>query len=385
MSSKPTFRSSETDRILSCNGSITLVPLVARRQGTEGYEGTMLHWHIADRAVRELGAVPPAGGLPPPDVPQGYRCPNATAWMIEWAIRHIKESIPADWSLLVEVPLAYEFERFNLSGHIDLLAISPDGKAVKGIDWKTGRDPVDPADNNEQVAAYLALVKKAWPDIERGTFEIAQPLVDEDLGCQRVSRAECHNMDGVLNRMETAIAAAMDNAMEVNSGLKQCRWCPVGIQCPALQQELNQMKIKMNEASVALIKNVPDDALLGGWVETMRMLKRPSEDAEALLHERLDVTGKVVASSGTVIQRKIQNGTYEVPDAEAFMAAFKAILPDSSIPRTWSPSMTKIKDEIAAVQHIPKSGKSAVTAETVFDAHLRPHVQQNQKKVLVFQ
>mgnify|MGYP001547157106 FL=1 len=56
---KPVIRSSSLDRVLSCNGSLTLVPLVAARQGTEGDEGTDLHQKTAFRIVTTLGATGP--------------------------------------------------------------------------------------------------------------------------------------------------------------------------------------------------------------------------------------------------------------------------------------------------------------------------------------
>ncbi len=149
---KPLIRSSEMDRVLSCNGSLTLTRMVDERDGDEGWEGTMLHWMIADRAIRELGATPPEGGLPPPDVPKGYKVPAFSLWIVDWALRHIREIIPADWSLMVEVEMEYEFGRWINRGHADIVALSPDGTKAKGADWKAVRVPVDPADNNDHVA-----------------------------------------------------------------------------------------------------------------------------------------------------------------------------------------------------------------------------------------
>ncbi len=46
--------------------------------------------------------------------------------------------------------------------------------------------------------------------------------------------------------------------------------------------------------------------------------------------------------------------------------------------------MTRLKDEIATTMNIPKSGKGAVTAETVFDAKLRPLCEQGERRILVY-
>src|SRR6185436_5787466 len=172
----PSFRASELDRVLTCNGSISLVPKVAPRSGDEGHEGAWLHWMIAKRLIAEHGAVAPAN-FPawPEGVPKNYKCPPFSVWIVDWAVRHVLETIPADWALLVEVPMSHQFAGWTNTGHGDVIGISPDVKKAKVIDFKTGRDPVDPADNNEQGADYLVLVKCEWDSIEEAEFQIAQP------------------------------------------------------------------------------------------------------------------------------------------------------------------------------------------------------------------
>lgn len=408
---KLTFRASEMDRVLTCNGSITVTPLVDPRDGDEGYEGTMIHWMIASRLINEFGATPPEGGLPPPQVPKGYKLPAFSAWIVDWAIRHVQETIPADWSLMVEVALAYEYplaepkfvtvvewvdgqpvvsrkpvEGWINSGHIDVLGISPCGTKSHGIDWKTGRDPVDPAECNEQVNSYICLEKRAWEELTEATFQIAQPRADEDAGFERVSTVVLagDRLERACATLHERVCAAIDNADELNSGRKQCKWC-IGCSCPAIRAEQKLMKMKLTPEILAGIKRQPDDALLGDFVEVGRMLAKPIEDAETLLHERLDATGCVVAGSGTTITRKIQKGAYSVDRPDDFVKAFRSILPEEkSLVRCFQPSMTACKDEIAEVMGVNKTGKAAVTAETVFDAHLRPHVTQGERRILVF-
>ena len=382
---KPAFRASELDRVLTCNGSIRLVPLVAPRAGDEGHEGSYLHWAIADRLVRLHGAIPPEGGLPPPDVPKGYKLPAFSTWIVDWAVRHVLETIPSHWALFVELSMSNSFPRWDNTGHGDIMGLSPDGDECIGIDWKTGRDPVDPADNNEQVADYLVLAKCEWPSLRRGTFQIAQPRADEDSGFERVSTVVVDDLDALVASIDRRVCAAMDNDRELNSGKKQCRWCAVGAQCPALQKEKERMKHTLTDEDIARVKREPDDAVLGDWVVTLRTLKRPTEDAEALLHERLDKVPSITAPDGTVITRKVQKGAYSVPDPQRFLATMRTILPsDESLARVMKPSMTAVKDEIATVMNVPKTSKGGVSAESVFDATLRPCVEQGERKLLIF-
>lgn len=409
---KPTFRSSEMDRVLTCNGSITLTRLVAPREGDEGFEGVLLHHLIASRLIAEFGAIPPDGGLPPPQVPAGYKLPAFSAWIVDWAIRHVRDTIPADWSLMVEVPLAYEYQwrepkmltvvewidgqpvvttkevdGWTNSGHIDVLGISPDGLRSHGIDWKTGRDPVDPAECNEQVNSYICLQKRAWESLTGCTFQIAQPRADEDAGFERVSTVELagDRLERACAVLDQRVSAAMDNAMEVNSGRKQCRWCPAKLQCEAALADREFMKATLTKESLARVKKKPDDAVIGDWVITMRTLKAAAEEAENMLHERLDASGCVQAGCGTTITRKIQRGSYTVERPQEFMQAFRSILPsEGSLAKCFEPSMTRCKDEIAEVLGVNKTGGAPVTAETIFDAHLRPHTSQGERRVLVF-
>lgn len=405
-----TIRASSSDRVLTCNGSLTLEPLVAKRKGDDGDEGTMIHYLIARRLIEEFGAVPPEGGLPPPEVPKAYKLPANAYWIVEWALRHVRETIPADWSLMVEAAFAYEFlfdvpvsattvewvngnpviatimrRGFILSGHTDVKAISPDGTKSIGIDWKTGRDPVDPAESNEQVACYIVLGGRAWETLTESMFQIAQPRVTEDDEFERISTVVVKDIPALTRSVVNRVRAALENSMEVNSGLKQCRWCPVGMQCKAMRQLLEKMKATLTPEDLLNMKPVPNDALLGDWIVAMRTLEPLAKKAKEVLHERLDKVPLIVSGEGVQISRKIQGGSYSIPDPVAFLAAARTVLTsEESIARSFTPSITRIKDEIAAVMDIPKTSSQGNSAEAVFDGLLRPLVEQGEKKMLVF-
>lgn len=401
----PTFRCSELDRILSCNGSITAAPLVAARTGTEGVEGALLHYLIAKRCIEELGATPPDGGLVAPRLPPKYKLPAFSAWIVDWAFRHIKESVPAGWSLMVEVPLAYYYDlprpvwmetadgmkelvvQFILSGHIDIFALSPDGTQSKGIDWKTGIIGAEAAETNWQAAGYLGLAKRAWETIVHSEFDLAQPRIDEDAGIPRITTATIEGER--LERLNLALAEeinkALENRFETNSGIKQCKYCPVGWRCPSVQADLEFMKANLTPEILAALKAAPEDTMLGDFVIGSRALAGPSEVAEDLLHARLDANQAVVAGCGITITRRMQPGSYEVPDPVAFFKAVRTLLPsDDQIAKVAKPVMSRIQDEIAVAMDLPKTSKDKPSAKSVFDAHLRPLVNQKDKRMLVF-
>lgn len=379
---KPTFRASETDRTLNCHGSITLVPLVAPREGDEGVEGTAIHNKIGWRLVHELGAT--HNGFPANFcyTPSGH----VTDWLVNFCFNAVKERTPDGWSLEIEMALSYEWDRFILSGHPDVVAISPDVTEFDINDFKAGYIPVDIAEMNWQLLTYAVLLKRAYPTLQRGHLRIIQPRNDEEEGQPRISTVVIDDLDAATALLEKRINAAIDNATkEVNSGMTQCKWCPVGIQCPALQQDKELMKVMLTAEAIGKIKREPDDALLGDWVISMRTLKRPTDDAEDLLHARLAKTGAVNAGCGVQITRKIQGGSYSIPEPAKFFAAMRELLPDEdSLVKVMKPSVTAIKDELAAVMKIPKTGKAPVTAEGVFDAKLRPLVERGERKIFVF-
>jgi hypothetical protein len=381
----PVFRASELDRILSCNGSITLVPLVNPRESDDGDEGTYLHWLIASRLISELGATPPDGGLPPPDVPKDYKLPPTSAWIVEWAVRHVRDTVPSDWSLLVEVPLAYSFPRWDNSGHIDWLALNPEATKAIGGDWKSGRDPVDPADSNWQTFDYQCLTKRAWESLQEVVFQICQPRVTEDDEVERVSTCTLggDRLERANDTLDAAVCVALDNRMELNSGRKQCRWCPVGAQCEALQLELDEMKVTLTKESIARVRKTPDDALLGDWVIKSRMLAQPMKDAVEILHTRLDTVGVINAASGATITRDIEPGGYELVDPVAF---YRAALEDLKTPErmaaVFKPAITRLTDQLAEALNINRGGLAPVTAEGVVGARYKPFLRQNQKRML---
>jgi hypothetical protein len=172
--------------------------------------------------------------------------------------------------------------------------------------------------------------------------------------------------------------------MELNSGNKQCAWC-IGCQCPALKEEQRLMKLKLTPELLANIKREPDDAALADWVITARTLNRPTEDAEKMLHERLDTVASIQSGTGVTITRKITKGSYSFPDMLKFIQEFRDLVPgDDALASVVTPSVTIVKDQIAEKLGVPKTGKAAVTAETLFDAKLRPFVTQGERKILQF-
>ncbi len=405
----PAIRCRELDRILACPGSMTLNAIVAHRQGDEGTEGTCLHHLAHSRMVSELGATGDPG--PTPVIPASL---PFSVWLADYYYNFVYENTPGDWALEVECALAYDFDvrerdveetylddegemrrrivrkvapAFVLSGHIDAVAISPDATEAIGFDLKTGYDPVDVAEQNYQVLGYAVLLTRAYPTLRKITFHIVQPRNDEDEGFQRVSSVtiEGGRLASAPTSLENQINAALSNSMQVSTSPKACKWCSAAIQCPAQIQLREQMKATLTPQALEQIKADPDDATLGDWIVSGRVLNRALEDANTLADERIAANGQLIAGDGTQITVKEQAGSYTFPDPGAFYQATREIITDdAAYAATVKPSVTKLKDAIADAMRIPKTSKKGASAASVFDDKFRPLVVQGVRKIKVF-
>jgi len=403
----PTIRCSSLDRVLSCPGSLTVNAIVAPRYGDDGDEGTWCHWISAQRIKTEMGAVGDIGPQPRGPFPH-------STWISDYYVRHVMESTPASYSLECEAALAYEFTAdtpckietvewfngrpmvgtkpyngFTLSGHIDCLALSPDATHAIGWDLKTGYDPVDCADSNWQILGYCVLLKRAYPSLQSVTFYIVQPRNDEDgdsvnEGHPRVSCVTITDLDAAVATLAGKITDAISRPLELNTTIKGCRFC-VGCSCPAIRAKQKLMRLTMTEESLASLKAQPDDATLAEFIIGAKELAKPTEDAKAMLNDRLDRSPQLVAADGTVITRVTQRGAWSVNDPQAFFRAMRELLPaDEQIARVTKPSMTALKDEIARSMGVPKTSKAGVSAASIFDSTFAPLATQGVRNLVQF-
>lgn len=414
-----TIRSSNTDTIFSCNGSLLAVPRVPARDDDGGLEGSLLHYLIAQRLVLELGATPPESGLVAPTLPKGYKLPAFSGWVVDWSVRWVRDNISTDWSLSVEVPVAYRYDlprpvwvpvseivgpipddhevkdglvciRYVIvSGHLDLLAQSPDGLSIHGGDWKTGPIGADPAESNWQAATYLGLAKRAWEETQAAKFSLCQPKIDEEeTGIPRISTVEMtgEQLDAMNTALAEQICRALENRYETDSSPKACKWCPVAANrpwlCPSLRAEEDFMKAKLTPTILQELQAEPNDALLGDFVISGRTLKGPVESATEMLHERIAMRGYVDAGSGHRLTTTTRPGKYKLVNPEGAWGSVNRLIPDR-VAQVVNYSKDRLVDEIAEAQGIPKSGKKDRTAEKVFKEEVACFMEQGETKLLV--
>lgn len=399
----PTLRCSSLDRVLACPGSMALCARVAPRNGQESKEGVAIHWLGHTRMVNELGAVGNLGPTPP--MPKSL---SVSQWIVDYYFRTVQRIVPPGWPLEVEAALAYEFPMnapvemtvidwvdgaprvtkklvygFNLSGHLDCFTVNADATEAIGFDLKSGYDPVDMAESNWQVLGYALLLLKAYPSLRKITFFIVQPRNDEDEGYERVSSVTIEG-DVLLGAERVLVAKVSDvlrNQMEVETGIKQCRWCAAALVCPAQIKLREQMKATLTPEYLESLKTNPDDATLVEWVKSGRSIARPIEDAADMLKDRVRAAGGVLEG----VSIKPKPGRYTVTDPLAFYKASRSLLPeDEAYARTVTPSMTKLKEELATATGLPKTSKKGDSVESLFAAEFRPLCEQSISEQLVF-
>jgi hypothetical protein len=382
---KPRFRCSELDRLLSCPASHTLNQIVAPRAGDAvSWEGTMLHWETAWRLVKELGASQPDGGLPLPEgVPHGYKLPSYVAWIVPWLFDAVASEVPPSWALEVEPALEWEFDRWILTGHLDVAATSPDGKESKDFDFKCGRIPVDVAECNEQVGGYIVLRRMNY-GVESARFTIPQPWNDEDEGFQRLSTVAIHGadkLDALVKTLDHRVCYALDHADELSTG-RQCTYC-CGLSCPAILSLKDQMKTLLTPEMLANVKRTHSDAELVDLFAEARVLTKPIEDLKEQLVGRLDGGKTLVGASGLTAKVTESPAGYNVVDPVGMFKWLGDQMKPEQVALAVSYPSGKIKDALATALDINKGGKAPVTAKTVFEGAAAAYLEAKTKKQLV--
>lgn len=383
---KPRVRCSSLDRLLNCPGSRTIEGIFPRWDSGGGLEGTMLHWDIAWRLVKEMGAEQPAGGIQwPSEAPKGYQTPQYVGWIVDWSFNIVRDTVPKEWALEVENELEWEFDRFILTGHEDVAATSPDGKHGKDKDWKTGRIPVLPAELNWQVAGYAALRRLIY-GLESLEVEVCQPWNDEDDGYARRSSVtlDLEMLDANARGIEQRVNEALDQVLLLEIGHSQCKYC-VGLKCPAIQAEIEEMKLILTPEMLAGLRSGDQDAKLVDLVHRARMLTKPIEDCQDMLKERLAAVGTITGESGVSVKIKEENAGFNVTNASGMFAW----LASQMTPEQMAPALSypggKIKRALSKALKIPETGKAAITAESLFAGGAAPFIEPKTRKMLLFQ
>lgn len=296
---KPYVRCSELNQLLSCNGSREVIKRVAKRDDSgkpQTRSGNWCHWEAARILIETHGAICPAGlSATPPD--PDYKPTSFDRWVVGYYIQNFLGLTEPGMAIEVENEMAYDIGPCYLSGHEDGLAINASATEAVNGDLKRGNNPVDPACTNWQILGYAALTKLAYPTLKKLTSAIIQPALIPDMGMDRVSiiNIDEAELDLVVPFLASKITEAFANSRQLETGWKQCTYCPANLQCPALLAELEEMKLLLTDEALEQIKAQPDDSLLARWVLGRKLLTGRFDAANEILRERVFAAGGSLA------------------------------------------------------------------------------------------
>ena len=242
--------------------------------------------------------------------------------------------------------------------------------------------PVDPADCNWQVSCYMALRHLIY-GLDALEYEIDQPWNDEDEGYQRHSRVELEGAALAQNvtTLEEYINDSLNDQGILNTG-KHCKYC-VGLACPAIRQIKDTMKMRLTPEMLAQVKREMPDGELVDLVAEASTLTKPIEDVRELLKGRLE-GGKVLTSDSGLTAKVVESpGGYHVVDPVGmFKWVSGQLAPEILAPALGYPS-GRIRDALAKGLNIPKTGKSGITAQNVFEGAAAAYLEPKTKKSLI--
>jgi hypothetical protein len=250
----------------------------------------------------------------------------------------------------------------------------------------------EPAENNWQAGTYMGLKKLAYPALRKSRFILAQPRIDEEAsGIPRISvtTLEGDQLDAMNATLAERVNAALENRYETDSGVRQCRYCPVALSdrachCPSLKADLQFMKANLTPEALAALAATPNDAQLADFVLTGRTLTNPVKDATDLLKTRIKAQGYVDSGSGSRITIKTTAGDISIPDPTAFRQKVEDVLPERERQdRCVSWAKGALINEIADARGIKKDSKEETSGREIWDLHLAPLVVQGQRETLV--
>jgi hypothetical protein len=226
---------------------------------------------------------------------------------VEWFISSVTADIPQDHAIFVEKRFTIEFERFILTGQIDVYSMDAQAVEFAIDDNKSGPGEVDHAEENWQLAGYATLLKFAYPTLKRGKIRIRQREAED-----QTTEAEVDDLDVMAGFLEKKVNEALDAWLTLESGYSQCRLCPCITFCPAIEAEFIEMKKILSEIDLKALNVTPVLRQLGDLAQRGRAIAGPIEKILEQFKARVATEGDVVLSDGTLARVVEEDGRRKV-------------------------------------------------------------------------
>lgn len=381
--SKPIVRCSGLDQLLNCPGSPRIIAMAPPREdGEESNEGSMGHWLIANQLIHEQGAVPANGELEPPSVTEGYEMPRKSLWMIDWCVRSLMDFIPMSWAMAVEDAYAHDFGDFILSGHIDVMAISPDGTEAAINDWKLGYLGQAPADESWQLLGYIVLVKLAYPSVTKITARLTPPraFVETEDRISEVT-VEGAMLDTLADFLAGKVREALADSWTLSTGPRQCRWCPAKTICPAIRELAKNMKLKLTPEFLAELPTAAPEEV-AALVADAKVIEGAANEAASQLKDMLNRVKSITMKDGTTVTLHSRNGQYSVRDPHGVYATLTGTFTPEEVAEMIKPRCAAIREALGKKLGLPMKSKKQRDSEQAFDETFGPYLERGTTQIL---
>jgi hypothetical protein len=381
---KTRFRCSQLAQALTCPASVLVVPRAIAadkpRDTAAAVMGTWCHAAAAIELVANHGAI--YDGAAPLAYPE-YKTNNFARWIVRYYLQAINDLTHSDMALEVEAELVEELTpEIELSGHIDTLAITPDGFEAIIFDLKSGPNYVPSAADNAQILGYIVLLKKAYPMLRKATAYIVQPQNDPDAGFERVTEVVVDGaaLDSSVAYVTRELQHAAANPRTFNSDGRHCGYCPAACRgCPAIDGDLEAMKLTLTKEKFEALKLNPDVTELARLELTAKKFTPIFDAAHDALKERLgDVPTEV---DGVKFWIEMRPGKRTVTNNAAATEALR-VLPDEKFHACYEFKPALIEDQLADHFQLPKASKKGPSGKSRYTDLLGGLTEQRVNKIL---
>jgi PD-(D/E)XK nuclease superfamily len=377
---KPTFRCSSLPTLLLCPGAKALSEHAKPRQtgSSQALAGVWCHARGAQRLRDEESACGPEIVLP--DLPAD----RFKEWIASYWVDTVRMFVEPHQGIEYEAEMQWEFDGFILTGHLDMLAIDADATEFVIGDLKSGSDPVTPAPDNAQVLGYSVLAALNYPTVQKGTLFLCQPLADESAGFERVtvSRApDRKTLDAQVAYLERELNHVLDHELELNSGWRQCHYCPAALICPAFECDISTMRMTLIPAQLAALPSEPSLEKLFAFEAARKQFAEPLDLAHETLKARVAEMGGAELADGTKLLVVDRPGAREITDNAAATQRLND-MPEELFHRCYKYRPGEMEAALAEWLQLPKTSKKGASGQSAFKERFGDIVKQEMNQVL---
>ncbi len=337
MSAVLELRASSMPLAFKCGGSVRL-PLVRVREEQEAANlGTATH-----KALQPLAEGKGIDWDGITEIADRYAVDFAELRMLVASGSKLWHKVRASFpGAITEADLAIEIPWANLTGHVDLIAIS--GDVARAADWKSGRKD---SDYSEQMRAYGSLVLLSYPQLREITVTILW-LRDEEIENYTMTRADAVAW---VARLEVEVVR-WDEVFRTGP---HCQYCPRSHECEAANAMVRRDVAAL--ADKALVARAECEIELMSPAEVVSLYEKASlvENFAGRVRDAIKAhvvkAGDVVVKTGDVVVNRLtleREARREIDPEKAWPVLENAGFTDADFARSMTLRISKIQDIVA--------------------------------------